>query len=335
MSTGRHWLALPDIPFDVVNVQWPEYTIPEGACSDVSREMLIESLRALKKSAVLVATVHNELPHKDRSVGMTKLYESTYSLCDGFVHMGNESRRLIEARFPDQTKDKPSVVIPHGNYAIFGEREDRMVAKSNLGIADQPTALLIGAIRTPEELKLSRRLVDSVIAAGGQVIFAAKLPGVRSGRGKSIRILNRLSEELLNGMRKFLLERRRYVHCIPAPVPHGEMARVASSADITLIPRIDTLNSGNVPLAYTYGSVVCGPDVGNVGEILRETDNSVFSAGANRRELQSAVTRAFELASAGQGEMNYGIAHSDWDWDLIGSSYVNFFRSLISAKSSL
>lgn len=50
-----------------------------------------------------------------------------------------------------------------------------------------------------------------------------------------------------------------------------------SVADIALLQRVKILNSGSLPLNFYFGNVVVGPDVGNVGEILKKTGNPVFN----------------------------------------------------------
>lgn len=42
------------------------------------------------------------------------------------------------------------------------------------------------------------------------------------------------------------------------------------SCDIALIQRTQILNSGNLPLNFYFGNVVIGPNVGNVGAILKK-----------------------------------------------------------------
>lgn len=332
--TGRHWLTSPDIAFDVVNIQWPEYTVPSWSDRESATAELADRLERVKRSATVVATVHNEFPHRDQRREMQRLYQSVYAACDGFVHMGRRSIGVLEKRFPREVKGKPSVVIPHGNYAIFGKREDRAVAKEKLGLSQRPVGLLIGAIRSAKELRLSKGLVDAVLNSNGQVIFAAKLPGPEAAERLFVRLITRVGSELMNRGRQFVLQRRRGVVMCSTPIPFSEMARLGSAADVTLIPRIDTLNSGNLPFGYTYGSVVCGPDVGNVGEILRETGNVVFDPHSEKTALRSAVSRAFDIAAHGHGENNYAKAHDDWSWHRIGASYMEFFESLRDTRGA-
>lgn len=329
---GLHWLATPEIPFDVVNIQWPEYALPRVTSREEATEALVGSLKRMKPRAVIVATVHNELPHSDHGGEMRLLYESVYSICDGFVHMGRKSEQIVNRRFRQALEGKPSVLIPHGNYFVFGERIERRAAKAALGLPARKTALLVGAIRSPAELALARELIDAVISGGGQVIFASKMPRFSTGLSGRAHLVARATEEFAGWWRMLPLKFRRRVHVLSSPVSSDLMASLGSAADVVLIPRIQTLNSGNVPFAFTYGSVACGPDVGNVGEILRGTGNVTFDPIAGAEVLRDAVGRAFDLAEHGHGELNYAIALKDWSWDRIGAAYMDFFESLIQRR---
>ena len=329
---GLHWFATSEIPFDVVNIQWPEYALPRSTSREEATKALVGSLKRMKHRAVIVATVHNELPHSDRGGEMRLLYESVYSICDGFVHMGRKSEQIVNCQFRQAVEGKPSVVIPHGNYAIFGERIDREAAKAALGFGKLKTALVVGAIRNSEELALVKKLTRAVTEVGGEVIFAAKMPIFPPRLFKGARLAARASDEVAGWVRRLPLRVRRRVHMLPSPVPSDLMASLGSAADVVLIPRIQTLNSGNVPFAFTYGSVACGPDVGNVGEILRRTGNVTFDPIADAEVLRDAVGRAFDLAEHGHGELNYAIALKDWSWDRIGAAYMDFFESLIQRR---
>ena len=49
-----------------------------------------------------------------------------------------------------------------------------------------------------------------------------------------------------------------------------------SAADVMISPRIRSLNSGIVLLAFSYGKPIIGPDVGNIGNILKFNNNPTF-----------------------------------------------------------
>lgn len=59
------------------------------------------------------------------------------------------------------------------------------------------------------------------------------------------------------------------------------------ASDIVLIQRKEILNSGNLPLAFSAGKIVVGPNKGNVGDILNSTNNPCF----NPESLQDIIKK--------------------------------------------
>ncbi len=70
-----------------------------------------------------------------------------------------------------------------------------------------------------------------------------------------------------------------------------------------VIPRVDSLNIGNVFLCFTFARQVIGPDIGNIGEVLKITGNPVYDP-----KNISILKEAFELNnncdSMQQGKIN-------------------------------
>ena len=60
---------------------------------------------------------------------------------------------------------------------------------------------------------------------------------------------------------------------------------------MVFIQRTDILNSGNVPLALSFGRVVTGPDSGNIGGLLAETSTP---GGISVRQLYNLEQNAFK-----------------------------------------
>jgi len=334
VSTGKFWLKSNLEAFDILNLQWPEHSLPEGLPFIEAIDQLCSALTRFRQKGVVVATVHNDLPHKNRSTEARHLYESVYACCDGFVHMGRESKHLVLNNFPRQSLDKFHTIIPHGNYSVFGERRNRRTEKERLGLANRPTVLIIGALRNSRELLLSYRLMRAALALDGQVIFAAGLAIGNQGLSSYSRLSNRIFREVVSTLIRGGLKLSSRVVVIGSPVPWSKMSSVVSAADVLLIPRIHSLNSGNVSLGFTYGSVVVGPDAGNIGEILRDSGNPVFSLNDSSEKLCKVVLEAFELADQNLGEANFRIAKDDWAWPKLGRSYIEFFESIRAAKST-
>jgi hypothetical protein len=99
-----------------------------------------------------------------------------------------------------------------------------------------------------------------------------------------------------------------------------------------LIPRIDTLNSGVVPLAFQFARVVVGPDIGNIGPMLKAAGNPVFDT-ASVSNCVSAIEAGLQLASAGLGRRNAARAKELWTLDKVAAMHRDVYESVLKQHS--
>ena len=96
------------------------------------------------------------------------------------------------------------------------------------------------------------------------------------------------------------------------PVESKLLPLYFAASDVVLIARKRILNSGNLPLGYYFGKPVVGPDVGDVGEILRETGNPVFDV-CDPSSVGRSIVAAFAAIKDGLGAHNREYAERNWN----------------------
>ena len=64
-------------------------------------------------------------------------------------------------------------------------------------------------------------------------------------------------------------------------------------------------------MGFAAGKVVVGPQVGNVGEILKSTGNPTFNPD-NEQSVVEAVKKGLALVKQGLGERNKNFALNQW-----------------------
>jgi hypothetical protein len=106
-------------------------------------------------------------------------------------------------------------------------------------------------------------------------------------------------------------------------IPDDLMQCYFCAADVVLIQRLDILNSGNLPMAFHAGKVVVGPNVGNVGPILRETGNFTFDPH-DMRSAVSALQNALEANSKGEENKIYATEH--WLSEHIAALLLEYYQ---------
>jgi hypothetical protein len=84
----------------------------------------------------------------------------------------------------------------------------------------------------------------------------------------------------------------------------------------------------------TYGKVVVGPDSWDVGQLLRETGNPVFSPEDPRTAVE-ATQKAFDLAKEGKiGPQNRQTALTQWSAKQCADKYIDFMKEVSLACGS-
>lgn len=329
VTTGYGWLG-EDLKPDIIHLHWPELLV-KSSLSDMSRIDLLTSehfskitnslLGFKKKGARIVITIHNEKPHKDKKGQFSDFYSDIYQLADGFIHMGKSSEKLIRKEFENETNHKQSFVIPHGNYKYFPDDMNRDQCRELLNIdPQQKLVLAFGAIRTEKELNLG---LDSFLEANLKdtiYMMAGKLPHPYKSQLEHYKARRKL-------YRHHFDKRIRIAENV---IPPKDVQIYLKSADLILIPRFNTLNSGNVALGFTFGKVVAGPNYGVIGEVLNETGNPVFDP-SDIHDVSGSIKRGLQFAEEGVGEENQRYALERMRWDQVADKTVQAYKSLLTS----
>jgi len=320
------WNADP-FPYDAVHVQWPENLFPGRVPAEWELDRLEGRLKQIASRAAVVYTRHNEVSHKadaQTAAVFKRLYDLLETGCDAMVHLGPPSRTACMQR--PELKGKLHVEIP---IPVFDEwcrpylnvsRED---ARQRLGLPrHRRIVLAFGAIRTEAERRMlrgaftARRGRDPLLVVPrwhptGSYCFRWSDPlELVSSLAKAV-------DQYRHGLR--LKMNRRY--------SEEEVALYFAASDAVLVPRIDDLNSANIPMAFLFRKVVLGADTGNIGYWIRHTGNPLFDP-AEPGSILAAVQSALELAANGKGEENHRFAMANWATRKVGAAYADLYRSL-------
>ncbi|HEU5208743.1 MAG TPA: glycosyltransferase [Longimicrobiales bacterium] len=304
--------------FDVVHLHWPEALLGWRRPEPAQLDRLSARLAWWRERAVLVATVHNIAPHMPAARDATgRAYELVFRAVHGLIHMGAASAAAVEQHYP-HTRALPGVIIPHARYSSFPADRDAASARASLQLdAGEAVFLCFGRVRRTDELRLVREAFRAAAVPQGRLLIAGKLATGMS-RAERLRVTTALALE------------RRARACLRF-VPAGDVQRFFLASDVVVVPRLEALNSGNVILGFGFGRVVVGPDAGVVGELLRSTDNPVFTPG-DPASLARAMRRGLELSRQGQGERNREHAEREWDGARTAAAHVAFFREMMRSR---
>jgi len=265
-------------------------------------------------------TCHNLKPHTNRNENLLRLYELIYSNADFVHHLGNYSCNLLQSKYPNAIH----VVIPHHIYDdVLSFNISQVEARQRLHLpTDKKIILSFGKFRTEEERNFVLSIKDSSLLTLNSSLFL--MPGFYR---QTLHTWN--PKKLVTRLYHTLYYRLKGIQFSNEVIPDDMMQYYFCAADVVLIQRLDILNSGNLPMAFHAGKVVVGPDVGNIGPLLRETGNFTFDPKHTERAID-ALKNALEATSKGDDNKTYATEH--WSSERIAASLLKCYQQALYRK---
>jgi len=321
--------------FKAVIIHWPEH-LPQRKYFNSEEDFLaftIERIRYFKKFSKIFYFVHNIEPHLALKNINKRLYEEIIYNSTAIFHFGDFSKNLYLSKYKIIQNQ---FIIPHGNYLdlkkqkiIQGSAENKI--KLNYS---NTTISVIGPIRDKNEFTILRNFAKYYLKENCNFIYCGNIVNdfvIHSTDGK---LLISLKKFLFNklGLKKFIKNKRisslrnlgKNITIIPKRISDELLIEIIDLSDILLICRYGNLNSGNVALGFTFGCYVVGPNQGNIGEILRKYNNSVYDI--KNTKYNKVVLHSLEAFREGIGKNNLKISKLYWDWSILGKKYKSIFE---------
>jgi len=305
------------IAVDLVHLQWPEHLVPEWFSPAEQLPALGERIAEWRRTARVIATVHNARPHRPRA-DWWQLFDAVYASCDGIIHHGERSVSWFSEQFP-RLATTPHLVAPFGAYTSYPRTVFRQEARARLGVHhDERVVLVFSRFRTVREFVLVARGFARARVPRKCLVLTWGLPARRFGSLRNA------------GLRLLFLAGRR--HRLLAPVlSASEVQLPLLAADVMLIQRVGGLNSSSVPLAFTFGLPVVCPDVGVFGEHARAHGNVTFPPG-RAAAVARALEEAFSQDLVAMGRRNRAVAEGLWSWPVVARAILDFAATLVAQR---
>lgn len=320
---------------DIIHFQWPEglFGLFGHQVTDEELTRVNQRLVWLKEHGKkLFYTCHNLKPHTNKNENLLRLYELIYSNADYIQHLGDYSCELLQSQYPNARH----VVIPHHIYDnVLSFSVSQQEARQRLHLPqDKKIILSFGKFRNDKERNFVLSLKEKIEVQPSATEANSSPFTLHS----SLFLMPGFYRETLHTWNPKKLITRLYhtiryklkgIRFCNEAIPDELMQCYFCAADVVLIQRLDILNSGNLPMAFHAGKVVVGPDVGNVGSLLRETSNFTFDPH-DMRSAVSALQNALEATSKGGENKTYATEH--WSSERIAASLLKYYQQALYRK---
>ena len=296
--------------WDIVHIMWPDAfykDVKEG-------KNLQKRLQTLKASgSTLIAHIHNLKPHVPDEY-IQKAYEAVYDEAEVMIHLGLYSKELLEQQYPD----KKHVILQHHIYnPLYDNKPSKKEALDYFHYKEGTYVLSFGDVRSDEE----RDLLVAVARAFPKIKFIVpRFLFIPHGRITKRWLRHRIKRVW------YYLQAPNIISRGVNYIGENELPLYYALSDISFIQRVNTLNSGNLPLGMYLGHVIVGPNVGNVGRVLAETRNYSFDP-KDKKSIVSAMESALKAVQAGKGEENRTMVKKQWTKEIIGEQLYKIYSA--------
>ncbi|MFT5892136.1 MAG: hypothetical protein ACI9Y7_002246 [Dokdonia sp.] len=278
--------------YKVVLLQWPEQIFGWKEPSDDQLEYLSQEIQKWKKSSKIIYIVHNKKPH----LGMTQQFQKLYDLVEGasdvMLHFGQYSKDYYQEKY----KNKTHSILKHPLYRRSFSTHDKAEAREKLGIQeDREVVIAPGKIRTLKERNFILNAFQKIknenktLIAPNMFWKESKIDFIGRHRLKKVIDVKKRIENKIHSPYKPPTYIFNYNY-----TQADRLSLLMAAADVVFLPRMKTLNSGNLYLGLTFNKIVVGPETGNITEELKKSNFPIFQP-ENVDSVVSAIEKGLAL----------------------------------------
>lgn len=327
-SLNEFWEA--DTTYDIIHFQWPEEVVG-WSCVDASIiPRLEERIRFFRiQGARFVYTRHNERPHYANPV-ISDAYRIIETQSDIVVHMGYIGRDDFLRQYP---QSQNAVIMHHIYECTYTEDITREEAREFLGLPPKKVIVLaFGKFRNSDERRMVLRGFRNWKFKNKLLLAPRFYPYSCTNKyGGNIfkKVASRIGYYILMPLLNWL--RKMKAGANDELIDNCDLPYYLAASDAIIVQRRNTLNSGNIPLAFLFRKVVTGPNTGNISELLLCSGNPTFHPDEST-SIAIALDACMKLSALGHGEENYRFAMENMNIEKIGKEYAEVYRKVIYGK---
>lgn len=321
VNWGRNEFWQNFAQYDVIHIHWPDAMFETVPPTDEEVNLLEKHYEEIRRSCRILYTRHNERPHYSQDPNRLKCYDLIEKKADAVVHMGHYDIDSYKKRLNNDSVKH--FFIPHHTYDTqYDNTIPQKEAREKLKIpANKFVILSFGAFRDIEEANMVLSAFRK-LEMKNKYLLAPRLIGILTDNRPTKWRMKWIMDKIIS----FKLK-QEMIYTGSDFVDNDLLANYFIASDVVLIQRKQILNSGNVSLAFYFKKPVIGPNVGNVGELLKQTNNIVFDPD-KMEALENALHKAETIASSDLGSENYRYAATFMTTEIVAKQYLNVYKNL-------
>jgi len=306
--------------YDIIHFHWLIGHIALSTSEDVYK--FINQIIAIRTRCKIVVTCHDLKPHlKDTYLETAMNY--IYDHCDAMIHLGKYSFEYFTTQLNIKVKH---YIIPHHIYNNFYKFSlDKLSARKQLKIPSDANVLLcFGIFRTDIERNMVLNAWKKVDIQNKYLLAPRFYHIKRIGNPIFKYILKYIYIQVVKVIYSKMLD----AHFKYKYIPHNNMETYMCAADVLMMQRATTLNSGNLSLGFHAKKVVIGPNIGNIREVLEKTGNPIFDPN-DIPSITEAIQEGFRLKDTDLPQKNYNYAMKNWNVFEIARKHIELYQDIL------
>lgn len=319
---GFHTLFLPAMLArrpQVLHLHWLHpFMLAPGPLRALAKSLLFLAQLALTRAlgVRIVWTIHNLHDHEHRFPRVDRaMHHAVSRLCHAAIVHCPAAALLAKQSFHALAPSRIHA-IPHGNYlGCYRDDLDRHAARASFALHDQDRVLVfLGAIRPYKGVLELIDAFSTVEAEHPHMRLRLLIAGQIIDEADAMLIADRVAD-------------RPTIQFRPGFVPDDDVQKYMRAADGAVFPYRDTLTSGALLLAMSFGLACLAPRKGCVADTLDTRGGELFDPADEHALL--AGLRAFCARldhSADMGRHNAAAA-ARLDWSAIGAATARVYRA--------
>jgi D-inositol-3-phosphate glycosyltransferase len=265
--------------------------------------------KAKKSGAKVIAICDNVIPHEKRA-GDTAFTRYFLKACDGFVTMSKAVMADLEKFVRTDKKE----FLLHPLYTSFGEKIDKRVARTKLGLnQDDKIILFFGLIRKYKGLDLLLEAMGDgrIKRAGIKLLVGGEFYEDRSYYDEIIK---------RNELEHFVILHGKFI-------PTEDVRFYFSAADLLTLTYRDATQSGVTQVAFQFEKPTLVTNVGGLSEIIPD-EKCGYVVNVDKKDIADHILEFYEKNK--EEEFSKGMAEEKkkYEWSIFAEKIVALYQRL-------